>query len=313
MPARNQSWYDANAARAYPLDEGASLVTDEGEQLPHAIITDLQLRFPRSAANTAFLGAVTVTSRLVTLTILGAAQPAVPTEDPAFDTEYVPLAALTVLRPVAGRHYALEAQYPGVGGWVVFGPGLGEAFSGRFNSETQSAIIPAAARSYLDLPISDAGLFGTANPLTGLVTLSGGTDFEITAECREPPAELGGEACDESETSRNVVVFRLKNTDTDQTRNIFDIYRGPCSGRPESLTCGDPQPIEFINTVGPDCCGRLILEFTGCARLTPIAAPYAGVVIDCGLGLADVCVTANREPVDYDDLCSDYSEILEIE
>lgn len=316
MAARNQAWYDANANRAYPLDDGASLLTDAGELMPDHILTDLQVRFPRSAAQCAFIGSVTVTANITTITILGAPSPAVPTEDPAFDTEYVPLAAVTVVRPIVGRHYPLEALYPGVGGWVVFGPGVKEPFTGRFNDVTQSAIIPSAARSYQDLPIADAGLFGTANPLTGLITLSGGTDIEVVAECRTTPVAMPGAACGEGD-SRTVIVFRLKNTDLDRSRNVFDIYRGPCSGRPESQTCGDPQPIEFINTVGPDCCGRLILEFTGCARITPIAAPYAGIVVDCSLGLADVCLTPNRLPDadgflpnDYTDLCSDYSEIL---
>ena len=124
MAARNQGWYDANANRAYPLDDGALLTTDDGEIMPSGILTDLQIRFPSTAAKAAFIGSVTVTANLVTITILGSQQQANPVDTPVFDEAYVPLAALTVVRPIAGRHYALEAQYPGVGGWVVFGPGI---------------------------------------------------------------------------------------------------------------------------------------------------------------------------------------------
>jgi hypothetical protein len=116
-----------------------------------------------------------------------------------------------------------------------------------------------------------------------------------------------------------------------QRNNVFETYAGPCAGRPESYTCGDPQPIENIGGVIPDCCGNITMVFRGCATLSNADLAYeldpetslsigerltSGVVIDCNLGLSDACLTPDRLPDEdgvlpneYDDLCESLSSI----
>lgn len=102
--------------------------------------------------------------------------------------------------------------------------------------------------------------------MTGLVTLKEGPDIEIVKECWEIPVRAAYENCEDLNTqSREVIVIRLKNSLGDDSRNVFDIYKGPCGGRPETRSCGNPEPLEFISGVAPDCCGRITIELRGCA------------------------------------------------
>ena len=143
MTVRNQSWYNANASRPYPLDDAASGITDAGAPLPHHILVDLNLRFPESVATSAFLGAVSVTGTLVTVTILGEQ-----------GSDFVPLAAVSLLKPITqGRQYALTPLQDGVGGWLVLGGGvLDSNFTGRFSEPEQSRLAARCARSLPTLP-----------------------------------------------------------------------------------------------------------------------------------------------------------------
>jgi hypothetical protein len=146
------------------------------------------------------------------------------------------------------------------------------------------------------------------------------------------------------DTVRNTtVIIRLKEstlgsgsalvpaTTGSSRTNVFEAYCGPCAGRPESHTCGDPQPIEQLGGVTPDCCGNISLVFQGCATIsdTNLAieidpetslsigdSPCQGVIIDCNLGLSDACLTPDRLPDEdgrlpneYDDLCESLSSI----
>src|SRR5687767_6457318 len=128
MPVYNAGWYDRNEDRKYPLDDAATAIDVSGNFLPPSIITDLQVRWPTPGGRVAFLGAVSVSPTLVTLTIEAA---------DAIDSvaDFTPLAVLSVKRPVReGVMYALVPQASGVGGWVVFGSGANgpETYYGKF-------------------------------------------------------------------------------------------------------------------------------------------------------------------------------------
>src|SRR5690606_38579741 len=144
------------------------------------------------------------------------------------------------------------------------------AYQGRFSSPEQSLILAGLALAYEPPSIPYVGKLGLAAQLSGLVRLAGGNDIEIVRECREIPAYPAGPAlsCDELVTARReVIVFRLADKQT-SGRNVLDHYRGPCSNRPESRNCGDPEPIEFIGAVAPDCCGNITIDLLGCAILS---------------------------------------------
>lgn len=295
MAVRNLAWYALNASRAYPLDESATLTTDAGGLLPNDVLVDCRLLFPESLAKYAYLGAMTVSAKAVTLIFMGTAAPLRSggcDAAPAAGTP-VPLAAISLPKTglVVHRHYPVQPLADGVGGWVVFGSGVTNKREGdvryvaaRFTSPSQTLLAPRAARSYAALPVTSASQATESTKLDGLVKLKAGSDIEISAES----LTIAGRV-------RNAIVFRLKSTSpVGSGRNVFQIFSGDCLPRPESGNC-DAEPIEQINSVSPDCCGRLSLNFLGCARLTPTADGH-GVVIDCGVGMSDVCAGPDSLP-----------------
>ncbi|HVE24008.1 MAG TPA: hypothetical protein VNC22_01320, partial [Sporichthya sp.] len=161
----------------------------------------------------------------------------------------------------------------------------------RFSSPRQGLLAARAARPYRDLPVRGLRVENARTLLDGVVTLRVDAPLEAVAERREIHGVV-----------RDCIVIRL----TEEARagfplpeeaarllprqaSVFERFAGPCGGRPESRTCGDPQPVEFVGGVGPDCDGVVTVEFAGCARLARLA-DRCGVVVDCELGLADACL-----------------------
>ena len=315
MGVRNLEFYDRNEARQYPLSDEATARSDDGTRLPSWLLTDVHLRFPSTAGRRAMLGALTVSRRLITATFLAC-------EDPESVESFVPIAAVTLTKPVQPyRQYPVTALYPGTYGWVVMGrvatdsSETAQEFTGKFTLPAQSILLPAAARAYAPQPVQDVAKYGTNAQLTGLVQLLGGNDIEIVKECREVPLYPPGEgtpACSEDTQAREVIVIRLRERVAglaDQA-NVFDTYRGPCGRRPESQNCGDPEPIEFLAGVQPDCCGNIDVVLRGCASLTRIeetalvdengdvveSTDACGIIINCGTGLSEACLSPDRLP-----------------
>lgn len=287
MPVRNLHWLNRNELTDYPLSDTATAISDGGVRLPTGIVSDLNIRWPELYGRYAFLSAVAVGPNLVTIVVQAA-------ESASSVSGFAPLAAVTVTRPVEeGRQYPIKPLVPGVGGWVSFGFGTKDpVFNGRFSSPAQSLLAPRAARSYRKLPITGARTSAVGAALAGLVNLKARLPLELAKEEREIDGVL-----------RDVIVLRL----TDNTgsggfqvpdsvralvsrgdRTVFQQFAGPCDQRPESRTCGNPQPIEFINSVPPDCDGVIEIEFTGCAVPARLLET-CGAVIDCPMGLAEAC------------------------
>jgi len=278
MSVRNLHWYNANATRGYPLADQATSVSAGGVALPPGVLVDLNLRYPRTLGPYVFVSAVAVTPTLVSVTIQAATDP----DDPS---TYAPVAAFSARRETVEerRQYALQPQYPGVGGWVVFGSGIDEPYTGRFDARG-GLLAPRAARGYRPLPVTSLGLLHDATPLTGIVNVRGEQPVEVSRGEREIAGIL-----------RDVVVIGLVQPTADATllteqQSVFERFAGPCGKRPESGNCGDRAPVEFINAVPPNCEGKIFIEFRGCARIARVTGE-CGIVIDCGLGLIDACVT----------------------
>lgn len=278
MPVRHAHWYTLNDSREYPVDETASCRADDGERLPTDVLVDLRLRWPSYLGRYAFIGGVSITPYAASITLQAS------TTLLNDDSEHTPLAVLTVARAdlKQGRAYALQPQVDGVYGYAVFGNGITREYQGRFSTPAQTILTPRAARAYLAPPVTGMRRVGNQTSLTGLIRLKGEAPLEIVKEAREIDGIL-----------RDVAVIRLVN-DPAGVENVFETYAGPCGGRPESRSCPDPQPIEFINAVGPDCDGVLELEFKGCAiaghLVDDLGGDAGGVVIDCALGLGDSCL-----------------------
>ena len=289
MTVSNAHWYNRNAGRAYPLDDAASGEDDAGRPLPPDVVVDLSLRWPSDLGVCAFLAAVSLTPRLVTVTVQAA-----PAADAA--AGFVPLAVVSAVQPLrTGRVVPFRPQAPGVAGWVVFGGGArpdAAAYAARFSGPAQSRLAWRCARPYRPLPVRSVRAHDAAAPLDGVVTVRAVGPLAVAKEERF----LDG-------AYRDAVVLRLvEDGPADRfpladgrgrDDGVFRRFAGPCGGRPESGTCGCPEPVETVNAVAPDCDGTVTLEFRGCARVSRLrdaAGRTVGVALSCPVGLVDVCL-----------------------
>lgn len=285
MAIRNQNWYNLNESRDYPLDDKATAISDGDDRIPQDIITDIRVRWPDWAGQYAFLGSLAVTPGLVTVTVLASSNLS---ND---DSSYIPIAASSVALSTLeqGRQYALESMYPGSFGYVVYGSGISNAYSGRFKSPLQSLLSPRSCRPHAGLPIKGLGKLYDQIALTGMVNLAAESPFQITKEVRT----ISGD-------TKEVVVFSVTEevgtgANTSLSESILQSLAGECGKRPESGTCGCPEPIEYVNAVGPDCDGVLTFEFKGCAvigrniTLTSDGKTDNSMVIDCSTSISDTC------------------------
>jgi hypothetical protein len=291
MSIRNLEWYDLNETRSWPLDEQATGIDDAGVRMAGNLITDLNIRFPVTICERAFISAVTVSSRIATVVI-------------SADTYgYPALAAVSVAEEIEPYvNYALEPLYPGVGGWLVFGSGAREAAvqTHRFSLPSQSLLIPQVAGCYKPLPIPYIGKLGVNTQLSGIVKLFGGGDLAIVKERREI-----------DEVSQDVIVFKLVADTVDQTASVLSKYVGVCGARPETGNCDGTPPIEVINSVEPDCCGRITLEFRGVAVPYPVVGDFSSVVIDTDFGLSQACEGLDRLPDENGRLPNENEDLCE--
>lgn len=278
MAIRNQNWYNLNESRDYPLADTASAIDDKENRLPQGIITDIRVRWPDWAGEYAFLGSVAVTSGAVTATVLCATSLANAGES------YIPIAVASV--PLSdleqGRQYAMESMYPGSFGYITFGSGVVNNFSGRFSSPTQSLLASRAARPHAGLPVTGLSKLYASETLTGLVHFAAEEPLQITKATRK----IYG-------NDEEVILFSLTTesdaiADAGLTESMLQALAGPCGARPESNTCGTPPPIEYINAVAPDCDGTITIEFKGCA-LIGRNKDDGSIIIDCGMGVNDTC------------------------
>ena len=278
MATVNQNWYNLNESRDYPLVDNATALDNDQNHLPQSIIADIRVRWPEWAGKYAFLGSVAVTPGAVTVTVL------VSTDLTNTSSSYIPITVVSVplssLQP--GRQYPMKSMYPGSFGYIVFGSGTTLNYSGRFSSPEQSCLTPRSARSHAGLPVTSLGKLYDQVPLTGLVNLVGEAPLTITQATRV----IDG-------NTKKVVLFSLVAetetiVDVATGGNILQLLAGDCGRRPESGSCGSPEPIEYINAVGPDCNGTVTLEFTGCAIVGRNTADDS-IIIDCTTDIDETC------------------------
>jgi hypothetical protein len=288
MAIRNQNWYNANSTRSYPLDENSTGLSDTGAFINNAIVVDCHIRFPESLGSYAYIQGIAVSAGLVTV-VIGVGNELDMPGGP-------PVAAVTVTRPNERYvHHAITALVPGVYGWIVFGPGTDELFSGRYSKPRQSLLMPRCARPYKNLPIPSIGKVGVAGQLSGVINLQGTTPVAVTYE---------SVAIDPEEPMKKVpaVVFRLDAQEITTAYNPLSEFLGPCGVRPESGTCAK-TPIESINGIEPDCNGNINIEFGEPLRPFEFFG-CGGIAIGTDNGLSEMCdILKPKKPQEYNDKC----------
>ena len=293
-------WMNSNEVRNYPLHDQATKQAASGAILPDGIIADLNIMLPESAGRFAYISSAAITPGLVSLTFLAVVtDPLVPEPSSSSSASgaLVPIASITVAKPITVyKHYALEALYPGVAGWVAFGSDVDEvAASYRFVEPIDGLLCAKAVRAYRDLPVRSIGKAGRVTELTGLVQLQANGDVLINKAVRT----ING---------RRVEVIAVGLDLTDLPVDMLHKYAGSCGPRPEDRTCPQGRPFISINGVVPDCDGNIDLIFEGLDVLQT-AIPN-GMMIDLPIGLDDVCNEfdpARYDPVDDCDLPSSSS------
>jgi hypothetical protein len=286
MSIRNQNWYNLQSTRSYPLDEGSTCVDDAGAFVRNDIIVDCYIRFSGALGAQMYVQGITVSAGLVTVLFgVTGGQTVAVVSQPKPVTPYI--------------NYAVTALVPGVSGWIVFGPGIVENFSGRYTTVAQTAIQPRCARPYRELPIPTIGKLGLTTALDGVVSLTASTPVTATYET----ITVG-------ETAQRAIVLRLDNKQISTTYNPLTEFLGPCGQRPESGTC-PKTPIETINGIEPDCAGNINIDFTGFTAKN--FTTCGGLDILTNIGLADVCAAnAPKKPQDFsDDCCNPNSPVFD--
>lgn len=292
-------WGNTNELRNYPLVDGASKVGVGGKELPDDVLADLNLWVPRSAGERAFVASVVISSQLVTVTFA------------AFGVPAVPLGVVSLERPVeAFRNYPVEATYPGVGGWVMFGSALTEqdGLSVVVNNPEATEILPRLLRPYDDLPLQSVGKQGVLRALSGIVGLVAGRDVTIVSAIDE--IDPASDYLLKPTMMRQIkgvptpaIVYQLDGNAEDYQTQYG--YTGPCGPRPDADNC--PRSlIKSINGVEPDCDGNIQIVVEGDVPngvLVDGDGTISGMVIDYILGLTDVC---DRDPTGR------YREIIDL-
>ncbi len=241
MPVRNQNWYDLQEGRRYPLDDRGTGVSDSGDLIRDNIIVDCHIKFPADYGTYAYIAGLTVTGAIVSAIIAVA-------EDEAGTNARI-LGAVSIPKPIAvARNYLITPAMPGVAGWVAFGSGCAENFSGKYSNPKQTLILTRNARAYRQMPVTSIGKYGLPDTLADVVQIAA-----------SPPVFAEYKQITVQEKNVNAVVFSLRGEFEDADEQPLREFLGPCGSRPESGTC-PKEPILTINGIKPDCAGNINLE-----------------------------------------------------
>lgn len=326
MGTLNQGWYDANGARAYPLDDAATGTTDDGRELPHGLLVDAQVHCGAvfatpGAVGQLVLGAIRVEAGSVSLILhlvsdSGASWPVAAVALPKPVTPHR-LCRLEPL-PYSGAGELLACR---VGGWVVLGPEVNSCeFSGTFATPAQAALAAGAGRVVGILGSSGVGRarpaqeeppppedFRGVQTLTGLVRLEGAGGLALDVVEHEALFEIvdaEGQAGPPQLRSFRMIRLAL---DPQARPGILRDMAGPCGGRPDSRTCNRPV-VESFGGIEAPCHGMLDVRFPDC-EVIPFPNNTGGALLVYDVGLEDVCATW-RPPALYESPCSSSSSSL---
>jgi hypothetical protein len=273
-------WYGLNSARSYPLADDATGISDDGKFLPEGVLADARIRFSGDVGEIAYVSRLEVSTYVAVVISVGTQA----------------IASVTVARDsiVRGKPIAVTSITREATGWLVFGdlfpiPDTRMSFS----TAAQSGLSDFAA--YSQLGGGDVKRWGVFNrTLEGTYPryLVAGNDVRVSSEKRS----ING-----VEVQAVVVGLAIRQNADDSLDSgasadeVLAAYAGKCGRRPESRTCTSPEPIERINGVGPDCCGRVFIELRGCGDILQFD-DRCGVAIACDLKASEACPSVTKLP-----------------
>lgn len=218
-------WLNDNEARAYPLSSSATTVSDAGDRLPSAVITDISVAVPYVDYTLGLrISSVYVSDTIISVTVSNDAGGLL---TGTYPTESV----------IPYRALSLTAVEENVTGWITFGtferePRARYVFSGAAQSGLEARCVrvlqPAGVTGIRQRNAPDG------QAARGIVRLTGDSVFSFKGD---------------PETN----TIRITLT-TDQP------IGNRCLGGPHADTCGAP-PLKTINGVGPDADGKIYLRF----------------------------------------------------
>lgn len=282
----SSQFYALNEVRDYPFDPSGTMISDDGQQVPEGILVDASISFDQTYGTRLRCTAISKTPVSTSLVFGTASQMAIAIA--TIPEGFIPRESIPI-----------EAVMTGVTGYIVPGEPLLRVPIGnwRFTGDYQLMLSPRVA---FPVPLQKSQSFAVLNSqsaLRGLVLLEGLGDMSVRIE----PRVLGG-------VQKQAIIFRL--SDVVNRPSLLAQYAGPNQQRPEARTCGDPAPIETINQVAADCCGRIYIELRGCAQPVPITN-HCGVVLDCPQEPDEMCSpkpTYADRVNDSNDICIEQGE-----
>lgn len=285
-------WYSKNQARNYPLDPRVSCLSDTGEEIPESLLADLRARWAGNTDTKLFIRSIVVGEHIsisfavkdgVDIQTVGVFSAKRSTINP-----HTPYLITSLARDFQGYLVLGELQYV-------------KPITLLFSSPEQSELnLAAAYPQQFQKDNKRFGIFNRVNMELYPLYAQGLTDVEIV----EKRISLNGT------DFVNAIVFRLadsNNADNGAGRNILAEYAGTCGQRPETRTCTDPQPIETLNGIKPDCCGRVFIEFRGCGDMYPLT-DKCGVVLVCDFTAEAACPPSQSMPDDQGRLPNEYPD-----
>jgi hypothetical protein len=277
-------WLNGNESRSYPVHDSASRQAVDGTLLPNNLIVDANIWLPRSAGRFIYISSVGRTSGLFTLTLLASNYSPFCPGSSSSSAGFIPLAVLRVSHPIVRfKNYAIEALYPGVGGWIALGGGAleTEQLFQRFDGPEATQLGSRSVRAYVDAPVTSLGKTGIA--LTGLIRLRGQAGVTKTYKATRNIDSV----------DREVAVVALDRA----TQGVaqLEAFAGACGGRPHVNTCNE-RVITQINDVLPDDDGdiQLVIENVVVGDIGD------GMVLDPDTSLSEVCSTLNPPHIPHD-------------
>jgi hypothetical protein len=281
MRVVTKEFLNENAYLSYPIDFRATYepYSKEDVSVINSVLLDMKLTVPDDLATTAFVASIKVTNALVSMIIMGAKEAPyydMPPAEPDYSSEEydafsaIVLATVTVSKATALQQNPIKLQgnVEGVGGWVVFGPGVQNNASWSFPGPASSAIDSSAINKYKYQGVKSLAKKEFEQTLTGPTFITGQNGIEVVR------------------SGKNTLSIQFTGTTTDIKDSLSE-YKGECGIRPETDTCAF-TPIRTINNIPPKISNQgknevvLVLDLPIYGTLKDVRSPSGAFIPDGG-------------------------------